>query len=735
MHLLTEQPSDANSLHVKQADLAVSLGSLDGPHGNPYQNIEILVKAALDHKADAIHPGYGYLSEDAEFSRHVQEAKILFLGPAPNSMAVLGNKRSAKEYLAKHTPEVPLIPGYNGSQQSPAQLLKEADRIGYPVLIKASAGGGGKGMRVVHDRSRFSDELTRAQSEAQRSFGSSDCILEKYIQRSKHIEIQILGDSFGTVVSLLDRECSIQRRHQKVIEEAPSPWLSPVLRREMSEVAIQIGKLLRYESAGTVEFIVDVDTEKFYFLEVNTRIQVEHPITEEITRTDIVALQIYIASGGLLGDLDYFRDGIAPQVGHAVECRLCAEDPSRDFVPDLGTIHRWTPASETLPLSQTQNTRFETGIESGSRISIHFDSMIAKVVVWAPTRALAIAKMVKMMANTVCIGVRSNQAFLQSCLLHPRFQNPEYTTSFIPDLMPGLLKNPYVDSLSDTLQLLSFFPSLLEKQRRTPNNSARMGPFSSILYGFRNQKSDPASAQAEVVKIASLSNDPIIVSWSTNKSIDSPPAYQSVAMDPFSTGPAVSPVPDAEVKPSIQLARVFNKISNVVRELHTTSAKAPPPSHRVKLSVLKSSTSTQDPTSIWQLDDLMLDVDAQRFVVYTASKSSSGGEPRKTYAHIPALGAYQEFHLHSLLSFGESLRAKARGATSVADRNPKAPMPCKVLNVLKQNGELLRIGETGMVVESMKMEMNIVAAAEGTFTAMFQKGDAVNEGEVLFTIT
>jgi acetyl/propionyl-CoA carboxylase alpha subunit len=204
----------------------------------------------LDHKADAIHPGYEYLSEDAEFSRHVQEAKILFLRPSPNSMAVLGNKRSAKEYLAKHAPEVQLIPGYNGSQQSPAQLLKEADRIGYPVLIKTSARGGGKGMRVVHDRSRFSDELTRAQSEAQRFFGSSDCILEKYIQRSKHIEIQIRGDSFGTVVSLLDRECSIQRRHQKVIEEAPSPWLSPALRREMSEVAIQIGKLLRYESAG-----------------------------------------------------------------------------------------------------------------------------------------------------------------------------------------------------------------------------------------------------------------------------------------------------------------------------------------------------------------------------------------------------------------------------------------------------------------------------------------------------
>jgi acetyl/propionyl-CoA carboxylase alpha subunit len=242
-------------------------------------------------------------------------------------------------------------------------------------------------------------------------------------------------------------------------------------------------------------------------------------------------------------------------------------------VPDLGTIHRWAPASETLPLSQTQNT-----IKSGPGISIHFDSLIAKVVVWAPTRALAIAKMVKMMANTVCNGVRSNQAFLQSCLLHPRFQNPEYTTSFVPDFMPGLLQNPYGDSLSNTLQLLSFFPSLQENQlRMRPNNSARSGPFSSIPYGFRNQKFDLPSAEAEVVEIASLSNDPIIISWSTNKSTNSPPAYQSVTMVPVSTGTAVSPVPDTEVKPSIQLARAFNKISNTVRELHTTSAKAPPP--------------------------------------------------------------------------------------------------------------------------------------------------------------
>jgi acetyl/propionyl-CoA carboxylase alpha subunit len=300
-------------------------------------------------------------------------------------MAVLGDKRSAKQYLLKHASQVPLIPGYNGSEQNLDRFLLEADRIGFPVLIKASAGGGGKGMRIVRERSQFTDELERAKSEAQRSFGSSDCILEKYIERSKHIEMQILGDRHGRVVSLLDRECSIQRRHQKVIEEAPSPWLSPELRERMSKTVILIGNLLEYESAGTVEFIVDIDTAKYYFLEVNTRIQVEHPITEEVVGLDIVAMQIYIAGGGRLDDLGYFNDGMAPQVGHAIECRLCAEDPSRDFMPDLGTIVRWTPATNILPASEIDHVRFETGIKTGSEISINFDSLVAKIVVWAPT--------------------------------------------------------------------------------------------------------------------------------------------------------------------------------------------------------------------------------------------------------------------------------------------------------------------------------------------------------------
>jgi acetyl/propionyl-CoA carboxylase alpha subunit len=690
-------------------------------------NIDLLVKTAQEHQADAIHPGYGYLSENDEFARAIENAGMKFLGPSPESMAVLGNKRSAKDYLLKHAPEVPLIPGYNGSEQSISRLTEEADRIGYPVLIKASAGGGGKGMRIVHERSQLADGLARAQSEAERSFGSSDCIIEKYIERSKHIEIQIVGDTHGQVVSLLDRECSIQRRHQKVIEEAPSPWLSSDLRKAMSKTAIHIGKLLGYTSAGTVEFIVDVDTAKYYFLEVNTRIQVEHPITEETTGTDIVALQVYVASGGSLDDLNYFRDGMSPQVGHAIECRLCAEDPSRDFYPDLGTIQRWTPASEVLTTSRNEYARFDTGVQTGSQVSVYFDSLMAKIIVWAPTRSLAIARMAKLMAHTVCIGIRSNQSFLQSCLLHVKFRDPEYTTSFIPNLMSSLIKNPYVSQLDETLQLLSFIPSMLQQQR--PASDLRRRPFAKIPTLFKNQRKDPANIQASVVQIPHLSNKTILVVWSAGG--------HSVKIIPLSEMETKGNF-DAGLRPSVRLAREYNDtISAHIRGLSNLNSLYVP-GHRVTMQILRSRKANQASSDPWILDDLSVTVDAQRYTVYTACTPPPGAEvglQQEVYAHIPAFGTTIKYHSFSLLSYGESRRGLVAADAAVIDKSPKASMPCKVLSVLKKEGDILKVGEVAMVVESMKMEMNIVATGEGRFSAKFQKGDSVEEGQVLFIIT
>ncbi|KAL5317009.1 hypothetical protein ACEPPN_016062 [Leptodophora sp. 'Broadleaf-Isolate-01'] len=712
---------DEGALYVKQADQAIPLGAIAGPDGNPHLNIGLLVKTALDYQADAIHPGYGYLSENSDFAEAIQKSGMLFLGPSPESMAVLGNKRSAKDYLLQHAPEVPLIPGYNGSDQGIERLLKEADRIEYPVLIKASAGGGGKGMRIVHDRNKFADELARAQSEAERSFGSSDCIIEKYIERSKHIEIQILGDTSGQVVSLLDRECSIQRRHQKVIEEAPSPWLSNELRKAMSKTAIQIGKLLGYVSAGTVEFIVDIDTSRYYFLEVNTRIQVEHPITEETTGTDIVALQIYVASGGSLDALEYFQDGLAPQVGHAIECRLCAEDPSRDFYPDLGTIQRWTPASEIMPKSRDAYSRFDSGIETGSQVSVYFDSLMAKIIVWAPTRSLAVTHMAKVMAHTVCIGVRSNQSFLQSCLLHEKFQDPEYTTSFIPNLMITLVQNPYIKRGEEFQNLLSFIPSMLQRKKTASTSSRR--PFARISPAFKNQKMDAANVQASIVRIPALHDKSHLVLWDGEQSVRIIPHTEPESNDA-----------EADMKPSVILARGYNVLSSKLRDVSSLQNVHP---HAVTMDILSSKRSTRKDSNAWILDDLSITIDHKRYAAFTAcgpQGASEAGSYQEVFVHIPAFGAYIKYHHFSRLSYGESLRGSAKIAAAAVDKSPKATMPCRVLSVLKEEGDMLKIGEIAMVVESMKMEMNILATAEGKFAAKFQKGDAVEEGQVLFTV-
>ncbi|KAH8652652.1 carbamoyl-phosphate synthase L chain, ATP binding domain-containing protein [Tricladium varicosporioides] len=735
--ILIDLCRDTQSLHVKQADQSIPLGAIDGPEGNPHQNIKLLIKIALAHNVDAIHPGYGYLSENAEFSRQVRDAGIIFLGPSPISMAVLGDKRSAKQYLLKHAPEIPLIPGYNGPEQTVDRLLIESDRIGFPILIKASAGGGGKGMRIVRQREHLKDELGRAQSEAQRSFGSSDCILERYIQRSKHVEIQILGDCHGTVVSLMDRECSIQRRHQKVIEEAPSPWLKPALRQRMSATAISIGKLLGYESAGTVEFIVDIDTEEFFFLEVNTRIQVEHPITEETTGVDIVGLQIFVASGGCLEDSGYFRNGNAPQIGHAIECRLCAEDPSRDFMPDLGFVRQWKPALQILPSAQTEDVRFETGIATGSEVSIYFDSLLAKIVVWAPTRSHAIEKMARMLAYTVCIGVRSNQSFLQSCLLHPDFQNPNYSTSFIPDLLPILIQNPYVDNPAQIQESLSFLPSMIRREINLPATRRRR-PFRNLPQNFRNQKADPASIQVDVVQIPTQPAKTIIVEWPFTRTVG---AFRLVNILPISRMEAQKSIEkdsEREVKPSVQLAQSYNEISSHVRQLHNQN-RSKPKNHRVTLDIQKTDTFEESKIRSWDLHDLYVSIDFQEYRVFIVNEVSAAnsdvGSHQRFFAHVPALGTYIEYNLFSLLTYGESLRQKLGTTTTTSDKSPKAPMPCKVLTVVKKNGDRVKVGEIAVVVESMKMEMNILVAAEGIFNTNMTKGQAVEEGVVLFTIS
>ncbi|KEF59069.1 uncharacterized protein A1O9_03912 [Exophiala aquamarina CBS 119918] len=715
---------DASSQHCVEADEAVHLGSIDRPTGNPFLNIEDLVKTALACKADAIHPGYGYLSENAQFADAVRAAGIIYVGPSSQAILTLGDKRSAKEYLLEHEPSIPLIPGYAGSF-SGKELEEQASKIGFPVMIKASAGGGGRGMRIVRDQASLQEEVELAQSEAQRSFGSSDCILEKYIASGKHVEVQIMGDSSGEVMSLWERDCSVQRRHQKIIEESPCTWLSQEQRERICAAAVRIGQLLKYEGAGTVEFMVDIQTGEFYFLEVNARLQVEHPITEECTGFDIVSLQLYVASGGLLQHVNI--SGRVQQNGHAIECRLCAEDPDQNFAPQHGLVRLWQPSPEY----QGRDFRYETAIQSGGRVSIYFDSMIAKIVVWAPTRSLAIQKMVKVLANTPCVGVRTNQLFLQACLTHPSFNRVDYTTAFIPTNLEALLDytNRSLDfQLQTKLSVLApLFGRTLQKTSR--KNNAR-SVFRSIRPGFRNQPYDKVNVHSDIATqydaAANSETHPRIYTWDYDHSTTC-----RVGTVPKNTVPQDL---DGKQSATSAVTNAYNLLSSSLRDGHVRGSE----NFDVHIHSIASDTISAEQEQPWKVGKMAVSIDqtlinvtvATEDLFEAASEIDTAGS-RKVYLHIPTLGTFIEYRCYSLLSYFESQRSAVAGGADASGGAVTAPMPCKVLRVLKKNGDSVKIGEIVMVVESMKMEINISASKDGVFETSVRQGDGVDQGVVL----
>jgi acetyl/propionyl-CoA carboxylase alpha subunit len=654
-------------------------------------------------------------------------------------MSTLGDKRSSKAYLGEHAPDVPLIPGFAGSSQDAEALKRVAEEIGFPVMLKASAGGGGKGMRIVRESSQLKDELERAQSEAQRSFGSSDCILEKYIESSKHVEIQIMGDSHGEVVSFFDRDCSVQRRHQKVIEETPCPFLTDETRQKMSATAVRIAKLIGYENAGTVEFVVDVKTGRFYFLEVNARLQVEHPITEEVTGVDLVSLQLFVAAGGRLQSLRAVQD--VTQVGHAIECRLCAEDPEKNFFPEHGKVHLWLPGSGDL--APGRDVRYETAIESGSSVSIYFDSMIAKIIVWAPSRALAIEKMAKVLANTACVGVKTNQLFMQACLLNKGFREPAYTTSFIPTHIGELLRSPWSQSLPEAEKVLSVIPSIIARRlpEYIPSTSHRK-PFGNIRKQFRNQRYDPVSVQCDIVtrlswpQTASSKGDGLSKFMCVWKPQDT--ASSSGRDEAY-----LFPVPDAAESQekansaAMKVSAQYNSISQALRTGDVLSASP----HVVKIGLWRPAEGNPALTGSWLTSTLELSIDGAKILAHVALPSvqpyALAGQidrSQRVFCHLPSLGTHVEFKRDTLLSFAESTRAMVKEKDGPEQKTVTAPMPCKVLSVLKRNGDEVKSGETVMVIESMKMEVSIAVAASGKFESDWKTGDAVEEGRVLCSV-
>ncbi|PZU47712.1 MAG: methylcrotonoyl-CoA carboxylase [Sphingomonas sp.] len=412
--------ADAHAPHVAAADEAVLIGP--APARDSYLLPEKILAAAKQTGADAIHPGYGFLSENADFAEGVRKAGLIFVGPSDQAIRVMGLKDSAKTKMK--TAGVPVTPGYMGDDQSLPRLERMAEMIGYPLLIKAVAGGGGKGMRPVAAKSEFTEALLAAKREAAASFGNDGVMLEKLIATPRHVEVQIFGDSHGNIVHLFERDCSLQRRHQKVIEEAPAPGLSDELRHVLGVAAVTAGHAIGYENAGTVEFILDMDDRdergdpKFYFMEMNTRLQVEHPVTEAITGQDLVEWQLRVARGEML---PLMQDALECR-GHAVEARLYAENPDKGFLPSTGTLTR---------LSFGPGARIDTGVEQGGEVTVHYDPMIAKIITHAPTREEALAKLVAALDRTLVEGVTTNRGFLARLASHPAFVGGEVDTGFI----------------------------------------------------------------------------------------------------------------------------------------------------------------------------------------------------------------------------------------------------------------------------------------------------------------
>ena len=413
--------ADAGALHVRQADEAVHIGA--SPARESYLVGEKVIAAAKATGAEAIHPGYGFLSENAEFAQSVIDAGLIWVGPKPASITAMGLKDAAKALM--EAAGVPVTPGYLGANQDPANLAQEAAKIGYPVLIKAVAGGGGKGMRLVESANDFADALQSCQREAASSFGNAHVLIEKYIQRPRHIEVQVFGDSHGNVVHLFERDCSLQRRHQKVIEEAPAPWMDEATREALCAAAVKAAKAVDYEGAGTIEFIADASeglrADRIWFMEMNTRLQVEHPVTEEITGVDLVEWQLRVAAGEVLP----LKQGELSIKGWAIEARLYAEDPAKGFLPSIGRVEQ--------SFLEDDNIRVETGYEQGSVVTPFYDPMVAKLIAHADDRTEAIRKLLTALDGTALWPVKTNAGFLYSALYTDAFKLGEISTGFIAD--------------------------------------------------------------------------------------------------------------------------------------------------------------------------------------------------------------------------------------------------------------------------------------------------------------
>jgi acetyl-CoA carboxylase biotin carboxylase subunit len=455
--------ADRDALHVREAGEAVAIGPAEPARS--YLDIERIVAAARDTGAEAVHPGYGFLSQNGDFAEAVARAGLVFVGPPAEVHRRMGDKQAARRLMTEAG--VPVVPGYDGDDQTDAALRAAAERIGWPVLIKPSRGGGGKGMRVVRAAAEFAAELGASRREAKAAFGDDRVVLERCVERPRHVEVQVLGDTQGTLVHLFERECSIQRRHQKIVEETPSPALDASLRARLCAAGVAAARAAHYVNAGTVEFLLAPDG-GFHFLEMNTRLQVEHPVTEAVTGLDLVRLQMEIAAGR---PLPFAQDGVTAR-GHALECRIYAEDPARDDLPSPGRVlHVSAPAGPGV--------RFDTGVEAGSEVTVHYDPLLAKLITWGADRTESIQRMAAALAQTVVLGVTTNHARLRAIVDHPAFRGGDLHTRFVDEHLPAAEPScPPAEAVAAAVAALHGAPGAQDGGRpAAPDPWSSLGPW------------------------------------------------------------------------------------------------------------------------------------------------------------------------------------------------------------------------------------------------------------------
>lgn len=663
---------DARSMHVQMADEAYYVGPAAARES--YLRGDKIIDIAKKSGAQAIHPGYGFLSENAGFAKMCESAKVEFIGPPSSAIEAMGSKSASKHIMSSSN--VPVVPGYHEEDQSIETLTKEANRVGYPIMIKAVLGGGGKGMRIVHRAEDLAENIAAAKREAQNSFNDSRVLLERYISRPRHIEFQVFADKFGNTVHLFERDCSVQRRHQKVLEESPAPGMSQELRATMGKSAVDAARAVGYVGAGTVEFIFDADTGEYFFMEMNTRLQVEHPVTEMVTGRDLVQWQLHVAAGHRLPftqeQVSSLRsDGVNAPFGHAIEARIYAENPNNNFLPCTGKLHHL----KAPPLPSDASMRVETGVRPGDDVSIFYDPMISKLVVWASDRQRALMHMSRALSQYEIIGPPTNIPFVIKCVNHPQFQHGQVTTQFIAENKDNLLSSQQDSVSTNVVALASLWLMHALKQNKTQHTTDVHSPWDTSLstrfnlpsnLSFHLTQTLPKKKEGEEEKIAKI--------------------HVQVTVPQHTHAPFTAQVKvDSQAAVSVEFNGEVTIDQNTNESHHQTNNSAQLHARINQQAYIASVVQTQN--------DISLFVDGQQ-----------------TKFTLPTLSFGSKAHEHGTVS----------------------PMAGKIVKVMTQARSQVTKGTPLVIMEAMKMEHVIRAPRDGVVeSVMCQEGDFVEGGKVL----